>query len=64
VAKTRPAGDATSLRPSIPRIDAARIDGCPEGLIFFRIVARLLAPAYAVLELLTGKNITGRRLII
>jgi len=34
-------------------LDAARIDGCPEYLIFFRVVAPLLAPAYGALGIMT-----------
>ncbi len=34
-------------------LDAARIDGCPEFLIFFRVVAPLLAPAYGALGIMT-----------
>ena len=30
-------------------LDAARIDGCPEWQIFFRIIAQILKPAYATL---------------
>jgi len=33
-------------------LDAARIDGCPEGLIFFRIVAPILTPALAALAIM------------
>jgi len=36
---------SSTIHPAL--IDAARIDGCPEVLIFFRIAAPLLAPAYA-----------------
>jgi multiple sugar transport system permease protein len=34
-------------------LDAARIDGCPEFLVFFRVVAPLLAPAYGALGIMT-----------
>ena len=34
-------------------MDAAKIDGCPESLIFFRIVAPVLKPAYAALGIMT-----------
>jgi ABC-type glycerol-3-phosphate transport system permease component len=34
-------------------LDAARIDGCPEFFIFFRVVAPLLAPAYGALGIMT-----------
>ena len=34
-------------------IDAAKIDGCPESLIFFRIVSPVLKPAYAALGIMT-----------
>lgn len=34
-------------------LDAARIDGCPEFWIFFRVVAPLLAPAYGALGIMT-----------
>ena len=34
-------------------IDAAKIDGCPESLIFFRIVTPVLKPAYAALGIMT-----------
>jgi ABC-type glycerol-3-phosphate transport system permease component len=34
-------------------LDAARIDGCPEFLIFFRVVAPLLAPAFGALGIMT-----------
>jgi ABC-type glycerol-3-phosphate transport system permease component len=34
-------------------LDSARIDGCPEPLIFFRIVAPLLGPALATLGIMT-----------
>jgi ABC-type glycerol-3-phosphate transport system permease component len=33
-------------------IEAARIDGCQEGLIFFRIVAPLLGPAFGALGIM------------
>ncbi len=33
-------------------LDAARIDGCPEGLIFFRIVVPILSPALAALAIM------------
>jgi ABC-type glycerol-3-phosphate transport system permease component len=41
---------SSTIHPAL--IDAARIDGCPEGLIFFRIVAPLLGPAYAALGIM------------
>ena len=34
-------------------LDAARIDGCPEFTIFFRVVAPLLKPAYGALGIMT-----------
>jgi ABC-type glycerol-3-phosphate transport system permease component len=34
-------------------LDAARVDGCPEGLIFFRVIAPLLKPAYGALGIMT-----------
>lgn len=34
-------------------LDAARIDGCSEFMIFFRVVAPLLGPAYGALGILT-----------
>jgi len=34
-------------------IDAAKIDGCPEWQIFFRVVAPMLRPAYAALDIMT-----------
>jgi len=37
-------------------IDAAKIDGCPEALIFFRIIAPVLQPAYAALGIMTFVN--------
>jgi ABC-type glycerol-3-phosphate transport system permease component len=42
------------VQESIPHelLDAARIDGCPEFTIFFRVVAPLLMPAYAALGIL------------
>lgn len=33
-------------------LDAARIDGCPEGLIFFRVVMPVLTPALAALAIM------------
>jgi ABC-type glycerol-3-phosphate transport system permease component len=33
-------------------LDAARIDGCPEALIFFRVVAPILTPALAALAIM------------
>jgi ABC-type glycerol-3-phosphate transport system permease component len=33
-------------------LDAARIDGCPEGLIFFRVVVPILTPALAALAIM------------
>lgn len=38
---------------SFELLDAARIDGCPEFMIFFRVVAPLLGPAYGALGILT-----------
>src|SRR5690606_4537005 len=42
------------IQESIPAelLDAARIDGCHEFFIFFRVVAPLLAPAYAALGIM------------
>jgi ABC-type glycerol-3-phosphate transport system permease component len=42
------------IQESIPSelLDAARIDGCHEFFIFFRVVAPLLAPAYAALGIM------------
>ncbi|MCL2127101.1 MAG: carbohydrate ABC transporter permease [Treponema sp.] len=37
-------------------VDAAKIDGCPESLIFFRIIAPVLLPAYAALGIMTFVN--------
>jgi len=39
---------------NVPRelLDAARIDGCPEGLIFFRVVVPILSPALAALAIM------------
>ena len=34
-------------------LDAAKIDGCPESLIFFRIITPVLQPAYAALGIMT-----------
>ncbi len=34
-------------------LDAARIDGCPEFTIFFRVIAPLLSPAYGALGIMT-----------
>ncbi|MCL2130123.1 MAG: carbohydrate ABC transporter permease [Treponema sp.] len=34
-------------------LDAAKIDGCPESLIFFRIAAPVLKPAFAALGIMT-----------
>ena len=34
-------------------LDAARIDGCPEFLIFFRVITPLLAPAFGALGIMT-----------
>ena len=34
-------------------LDAAKIDGCPESLIFFRIVTPVLKPAFAALGIMT-----------
>jgi ABC-type glycerol-3-phosphate transport system permease component len=46
------------ISSSIPGalMDAARIDGCPEGLIFFRIIAPLLGPAFAALGIMNFLN--------
>jgi multiple sugar transport system permease protein len=43
------------IRSTIPSelLDAARIDGCPEYQVFFRVVAPLLAPAYGALGIMT-----------
>jgi len=41
---------ASTVPPAL--LDAARIDGCPEGTIFFRIVAPLLGPAYGALGIM------------
>jgi ABC-type glycerol-3-phosphate transport system permease component len=38
---------------SLELLDAARIDGCSEFTIFFRVVAPLLGPAYGALGILT-----------
>lgn len=42
------------IQESIPAelLDAARIDGCPEYTIFFRVVAPLLLPAFAALGIM------------
>jgi ABC-type glycerol-3-phosphate transport system permease component len=42
------------ISESIPQelLDAARIDGCPEFLIFFRVIAPLLTPAFAALGIM------------
>lgn len=42
------------IQDSIPveLLDAARIDGCPEYSIFFRVVAPLLLPAFAALGIM------------
>lgn len=42
------------IQESIPSelLDAARIDGCPEYAIFFRVVAPLLLPAFAALGIM------------
>lgn len=42
------------IQESIPAelLDAARIDGCPEFLIFFRVIAPLLMPAFAALGIM------------
>ena len=37
-------------------LDAAKIDGCTESLIFFRVVAPVLKPAYAALGIMTFVN--------
>jgi ABC-type glycerol-3-phosphate transport system permease component len=41
---------------SLSLIDAARIDGCREGLIFFRIIAPILLPAYSALGIMQFVN--------
>ncbi|HEY65479.1 MAG TPA: carbohydrate ABC transporter permease [Caldilineae bacterium] len=43
------------IQETIPSelLDAARIDGCPEFFIFFRVVAPLLSPAYGALGIMT-----------
>ena len=38
-------------------VEAARIDGCSEWTIFFRIVAPILLPAYASLEIMNFVNV-------
>jgi ABC-type glycerol-3-phosphate transport system permease component len=42
------------IQDSIPRelLDAARIDGCPEFMIFFRVISPLLLPAFAALGIM------------
>lgn len=44
---------------NIPRslMEAARIDGCSEWLIFFRVIAPILKPAYASLGIMTFVNV-------
>lgn len=42
-----------SANISAELLDAARVDGCPEFMIFFRVVAPLLSPAYGALGILT-----------
>ena len=37
-------------------IDAARIDGCPEVTIFFRVIAPILFPAFSALGIMTFVN--------
>jgi len=37
-------------------VDAAKIDGCPEALIFFKIITPVLQPAYAALGIMTFVN--------
>ncbi len=37
-------------------IDSARIDGCPESMIFFRVVAPVITPAYGALAILAFVN--------
>jgi ABC-type glycerol-3-phosphate transport system permease component len=37
-------------------VDAARIDGCPESLIFFRVIAPVLLPAFAALGIMMFVN--------
>ncbi|MDP3180077.1 MAG: carbohydrate ABC transporter permease, partial [Spirochaetaceae bacterium] len=41
---------SSTVPPSL--LDAARIDGCPEPAIFFRIVAPLLGPAFGTLGIM------------
>ncbi len=43
------------IQETIPSelLDAARIDGCPEFWLFFRVVAPLLSPAYGALGIMT-----------
>lgn len=43
-----------NVPPSL--IEAARIDGCSEWLIFFRVIAPILKPAYASLGIMTFVN--------
>ncbi len=38
-------------------VEAARIDGCAESLIFFRVVAPILKPAYAALGIMNFVNV-------
>ena len=40
-----------NVPPELP--DAAKIDGCPEWQIFFRIIAPMLKPAFAALGIMT-----------
>lgn len=38
-------------------VEAARIDGCPEVFIFFRVIAPILKPAYAALGIMNFVNV-------
>ena len=42
---------------SVSLVEAARIDGCSEWTIYFRIVAPTLLPAYASLGIMNGVNV-------
>lgn len=46
------------IQESIPHelLDAARMDGCPEYQIFFRVIAPLLMPAFAALGIMIFVN--------
>lgn len=37
-------------------LDSARIDGCPESMIFFRVIAPIITPAYGALAILAFVN--------